>query len=113
MCTGVLVSYPDHVSHSRNLDYSFAELLAGMTVQLHFKKNGTTLFKAVTQAGFLGVHTGIAYGRFAINLNERDKGSLLASVWSFITGRWRVTEIIRYVLENSKSYSEAIDFLKK
>lgn len=113
MCTGVLVSKDDYVFHIRNLDYDFAELLAGMTVQLHFKKNGKTLFKAVTQAGFLGVHTGIAYGRFAINLNERDKGSLLGSLWNFLNGKWRVTEIIRYVLENSESYNDAVDFLKK
>jgi hypothetical protein len=69
MCSAVLVRHENYILHARNLDYFFAELLAGMTVQLNFKKNGKSIFTAVTQSGFLGVHTGIAYGKFALNLN--------------------------------------------
>ncbi len=98
MCTAVLVNRQDYIFHGRNLDYDFAELLAGMTVELNFVKQGKTIFKATTQSGFLGVHTGIAFGKFALNLNERDKGSLLGSFWSFLNGHWRVTALIRHVL---------------
>lgn len=38
---------------------------------------------------------------------------MLGSLWGFLSGKWRVTEIIRHVLENSKTYEEAVEFLKK
>jgi hypothetical protein len=69
MCTAVLVDKGDHVFHTRNLDYDFAEMLADISVNLRYIKNGKTIFRAATQAGFLGVHTGTVEGKFSINLN--------------------------------------------
>lgn len=98
MCTAVLVNRGDHAFHSRNLDYLFAQNLAQMTVTLHYRRNGSTIFTAVGQAGFTGVHTGVAFNKFTIDLNERDMGSVLASFWAYLTGHWRVPGLIRHVL---------------
>jgi len=104
MCSAVLVNRGDYVYHSRNLDYFFAEILAKMTVILNFKKNGVLLFKAVTQAGFTGVHTGVAFDRFTIDLNERDIGKRMSSFWAFFQGHWRVPGLIRHALTTAESY---------
>jgi hypothetical protein len=113
MCTAVLAKHNNSIIHLRNLDYDFAEMLAGMSVQLNFRKNGKSVWTAVTQAGFLGAHTGIAFGRFALNVNERDKGSMLANLWSFITGKWGVSFLVRHVLETANTYNDAVEILKK
>lgn len=112
MCTAILAKQGDQIIHTRNLDYDFAEMLAGISVQLNFRKNGKPIFTMVTQAGFLGAHTGIAFGKFAINVNERDKGSLLDNLWGFLTGKWGVTSLVRHVLETAQSYEEAVSILK-
>ena len=112
MCSAVLVDRGDYVFHARNLDYSFPELLAQMSVTLHYRKNGTVIFTAITQAGFTGVHTGIAHGKFTIDLNERDQGSLLASFWAYLTGHSRVTGFIRHVLTTAETYQEAFNLFK-
>jgi hypothetical protein len=44
-------------------------MLADISVNLRYIKNGKTIFRAATQAGFLGVHTGTVEGKFSINLN--------------------------------------------
>lgn len=75
-----------------------------MTVTLNFRRNGTTVFKAVTQAGFTGVHTGVAFGRFTIDLNERDLGKMSASFYAFARKAWRVSGLIRHVLETAQNY---------
>lgn len=99
MCTGVLFSHNNSIYHSRNLDYGFAEALADMTVQLRFMKHGKHTFTIVGQAGFLGAHTGLAPGRFAVNINERAKGSPLRNIWGLFRGKWSVTRLLRYALE--------------
>lgn len=105
MCTAVLVQHNQSIYHTRNLDYLFADLLTKMSVHLTFKKNGKAIFTAVTVAGFLGAHTGIAFGKFAINLNERDRGSMLTSLWALLRGSWGVNSLIRHVLQTSETYS--------
>lgn len=112
MCSAVLVNKGDYVFHSRNLDYNFPQLLAQLTVTLHFRRNGSVIFSGVTQAGFTGIHTGIAYNKFTIDLNERDIGSVYSSYWSYLAGHWRIPGLIRHVLTTAESYQEAVNMFK-
>jgi acid ceramidase len=58
--------------HGRNLDYGtdfgtdnvthqyiFTELLQNMTINVNFMRNGTSLFKGTTYAGYAGVLNGV------------------------------------------------------
>jgi hypothetical protein len=73
-------------------------LLAKLTVTLHFRRNKTIIYSAVTQAGFTGIHTGIAYNKFTIDLNQRNKASLFDSFLGLISGNNEVLYFIRHVL---------------
>ncbi|KAL7635678.1 UNVERIFIED_CONTAM: hypothetical protein RMT77_013495 [Armadillidium vulgare] len=73
LCTSIIVQDPEgNIHHGRNLDngallgwdtknhtWKVTEMLKPLTVLLHWKKDGKTLFKSVSFAGYLGVLTAV------------------------------------------------------
>lgn len=53
----------------RNLDYGFQSYLANSTVVLIYQKNGVEIARIAGHAGFVGCHTAMRTGAYAITLN--------------------------------------------
>ncbi|PNJ76788.1 ASAH1 isoform 49, partial [Pongo abelii] len=86
-------------------------------VNLDFRRNNKTVFKASSFAGYVGMLTGFKPGLFSLTLNERFSinGGYLG-VLEWILGKkdamW-IGFLTRTVLENSTSYEEAKNLLTK
>uniref|UniRef100_A0A2K5CFG0 Acid ceramidase n=1 Tax=Aotus nancymaae TaxID=37293 RepID=A0A2K5CFG0_AOTNA len=119
-----------HLVHGRNMDFGvflgwnienntwvITEELKPLTVNLDFRRNNKTVFKASSFAGYVGMLTGFKPGLFSLTLNERFSinGGYLG-VLEWILGKkdamW-IGFITRTVLENSTSYEEAKNRLIK
>lgn len=53
----------------RNLDYGFQGYLANSTVELVYEKEGKEIARVAGHAGFVGCHTAMRTGRYAVTLN--------------------------------------------
>uniref|UniRef100_A0A2K5CFJ0 ceramidase n=1 Tax=Aotus nancymaae TaxID=37293 RepID=A0A2K5CFJ0_AOTNA len=131
MCTSIVAENKEgHLVHGRNMDFGvflgwnienntwvITEELKPLTVNLDFRRNNKTVFKASSFAGYVGMLTGFKPGLFSLTLNERFSinGGYLG-VLEWILGKkdamW-IGFITRTVLENSTSYEEAKNRLIK
>ena len=59
---------------ARNLDYGYQEFLIENSIKLIFLKDGSPIFETIGHAGFIGAHSGLRLGGYAITLNERIDG---------------------------------------
>ncbi|XP_012371530.1 acid ceramidase-like [Octodon degus] len=125
MCTSIITEdKKGHLLHVRNLDFGISlgqnvsdsklvitEQLKLLTVNLDFKRNNKTVFKATSFAGYVGALTGFKPELFSLTINERFSihGGYLG-VLEWILGKkdamW-IGFITRSVLENGTSYEEA------
>eukprot|EP00475_Leptophrys_vorax_P022181 TRINITY_DN3018_c0_g1_i1.p1 TRINITY_DN3018_c0_g1~~TRINITY_DN3018_c0_g1_i1.p1 ORF type:complete len:374 (-),score=81.08 TRINITY_DN3018_c0_g1_i1:29-994(-) len=55
----------------RNMDWEMPAL-KGLTIDVHFYRKGELLFQSTTWAGYIGVLTASAPGKFAISVNHRE-----------------------------------------
>ncbi|KAK8719375.1 hypothetical protein OTU49_014074 [Cherax quadricarinatus] len=89
LCTSIIAQDPNgQLYHGRNLDtgvflgwdkknhtWKVAEKLKPLTVELDWKKNGSTLFRSVSFAGYVGVLTAVKQG--CIITRDRDNSNIL------------------------------------
>ena len=113
-CTGIVMRNPaGQIIHGRNLDLEMWNLLANLTVNVEYHKNGQRLFTVDHVVGGVFAPTGIRHGAFAINADTRKakhfyndliaimEDNALPSCW-----------IIRKTLEEQTNYADAIHRLK-
>ncbi|KAF6083710.1 N-acylsphingosine amidohydrolase 1 [Phyllostomus discolor] len=131
ICTSIIAEdKKGHLIHGRNMDFGIflgwninnntwvvTEALKPLTVNLDFRRNNKTVFKASSFAGYVGMLTGFKPGLFSLTLNERfsTNGGYMGVI-EWILGKkdamW-IGFITRAVLENSTSYEEARNILIK
>ncbi|XP_055970021.1 acid ceramidase [Sorex fumeus] len=131
ICTSIITEdKKGHLLHARNMDFGVflgwntnnnswvvTEELKPLTVNLDFRRNNKTVFKASSFAGYVGMLTGIKPGLFSLTLNERfsPSGGYMG-ILEWMLGKkdamW-IGFITRSVLENSTSYEEAKNILTK
>ncbi|XP_037687134.1 acid ceramidase isoform X2 [Choloepus didactylus] len=129
LCTSIVTEDKEgDLLHGRNMDFGIflgwninnntwviTEQLKPLTVNLEFRRNNKTVFKATSFAGYVGMLTGFQPGRFSLTLNERfaPSGGYLG-ILEWILGKrdamW-IGFIMRSVLENATSYEEAKNIL--
>ncbi|WP_196893459.1 C45 family peptidase [Aureivirga marina] len=105
-CTAFAVENNDTVFHARNLDWHTEnDLLSKHSRVFEFQKNGETIFKSIGWVGFIGVLSGIKANRFSITLNavlSKDSPEIAKPI----------TFLLRDVLTNCNSFSEAEELLR-
>ncbi|KAL4233594.1 hypothetical protein ACF0H5_008275 [Mactra antiquata] len=99
--------------HSRNLDYSFTDILKNITVAIDFQHGGQTVYSIITYAGYVGVLSGQRHNAFTITVDERDQGAL---IWNLIIGildsnTIPVSFLVRDTLSLDTNFTSAIDRL--
>jgi hypothetical protein len=115
MCTSIVAESSDgRILHSRNLDFGlgteFTTLLQNLTLQVEFQKAGKTLYYGTTYAGYVGLLTGMAPGRFGISLNLRHSGDIMGNVRELLANPDAnvVSFLLRRVLETQADYGAAL-----
>nr|XP_053635847.1 acid ceramidase-like [Cherax quadricarinatus] len=132
LCTSIIAQDPNgQLYHGRNLDtgvflgwdkknhtWKVAEKLKPLTVELDWKKNGSTLFRSVSFAGYVGVLTAVKQDKFTFSLDKRfalNGGFMGLLEWILFDNykqSW-VTFLTREVLETAENYDEAQAKLSK
>jgi len=106
-CTAFAIDTPDGVLHARNLDWWTENMaLVRYTAICHFVGGPAGDFTTVGWPGFMGAFSGIAPGRFAVTLNavlSLDPPQLATPV----------VLLLRTVLEEARSYDEALALLSE
>lgn len=73
-CTSIVATLPNgNIIHGRNLDYGIPGLNT-LAVNLDFQKNGKTVYKGTTFAGYIGLMTAFKPNGFSVSVDERDQG---------------------------------------
>jgi hypothetical protein len=104
-CTAFAVDTADGVLHARNLDWwTKSAILSRYTTVCHFVGGAAGEFTTIGWPGFIGAFSGIAPGRFAISLNA-------ALSLEPATPATPVVLVLRGVLEESRSFDEALSIL--
>mmetsp|Transcript_12585 Transcript_12585/g.22227 ORF Transcript_12585/g.22227 Transcript_12585/m.22227 type:complete len:377 (-) Transcript_12585:20-1150(-) len=111
-CTGVVAqSSAGEIIHGRNLDYPFAKALADVVLAVDFKRNGTTLFTAVTIGPNPNFDTAARWGSFSVTQDERDRGGIWTNLLDMLVrGRPAVFSRIRQAVETVGTFDEAVSF---
>eukprot|EP01090_Pellita_catalonica_P002364 TRINITY_DN11958_c0_g1_i1.p1 TRINITY_DN11958_c0_g1~~TRINITY_DN11958_c0_g1_i1.p1 ORF type:complete len:306 (+),score=45.33 TRINITY_DN11958_c0_g1_i1:126-920(+) len=110
-CTSIIAQSSDgQIYHGRNLDYSLAHVLRNITINVEFQKSGKTYYKGTTYAGYVGLPTGMKPNKFAISLDERDRGNILENIFEalLVPGVTGPTFLIRDTLDKVDQFSEAV-----
>jgi hypothetical protein len=104
-CTAFAVDTPGGILHARNLDWwTTSAVLSRYTTMCDFVGGSAGEFTTVGWPGFTGVFSGIAPGRFAITLNA------VLSLEPAVPAT-PVVLVLRTVLEEARSYDEALSVL--
>ena len=112
-CTSTIVrTASGKIIHGRNVDFPLSPYIANLTTQVSFYRGENLLYKSDLTVGTLGTAAGIRPGKFAISLNEREKGSLLTNFREYFYEKSLPSlYLVRKVLENADSFDEAISML--
>lgn len=111
-CTSIVSQDANgQIWHSRNLDYSFVDMLRNITIRVDFIKKNQTVYSGVTYAGYVGLITGMKPKGFTMTLDERDQGAW----WeNFIIGlldrrAMPISFLMRDTFAESNNFKEAVD----
>jgi len=114
--------------HARNLDFGLlmgwdnknntwavTERLRKMMLNVHYQRNGKTVYKAVHFAGYVGMLTAVKQNMFTLTMNERfalDGGYVGIFEWllGMTNGKW-MGFLTRDTLENATDYQTAVSML--
>ncbi|XP_052811050.1 N-acylethanolamine-hydrolyzing acid amidase-like [Mya arenaria] len=96
--------------HSRNLDYSFTDMLKNITIQVDYQRGGQTAYSSITYAGYVGILTGQRPNVFTVTVDERDQGIPL---WNLIVALFDsdvvpVSFLVRDALDADKTFENAV-----
>lgn len=129
VCTSIVAEdKTGNLFHARNLDFGLflgwdqkndtwmlSEILRTLIVNIDYRRNGQTVYKTVSFAGYVGVISGLKPGVLTLTVNERfniDGGFIGIIEWILgkRNAKWS-TFLTRDVLENAASFKEARDML--
>uniref|UniRef100_A0A1I7U8V1 Ceramidase n=1 Tax=Caenorhabditis tropicalis TaxID=1561998 RepID=A0A1I7U8V1_9PELO len=113
-CTSIVAqNSKGEIFHGRNLDYDMTGLLKNITVFVDFVRNGSVVYSGVTFALYNGVLTGQRPGAYSVSLNARYSGAYIDNILMELFTKFKrpVSFFIRDVLENQKTYEEAVNSL--
>ena len=104
-CTSIVAHDENEIPfHVRIMDWMIP-LLKQFTIEVDFRRNKKTVYKATTWAGYIGILTGMKPNKFSVSVNFREVGeSKLKNLWKSITGGWPVGYLVRMNLEQADSY---------
>ena len=133
-CTSIVARKPGdgRLIHGRNLDFGFglgtnpisnqfvvSEYLRNLTINVHFKRSGETLYSATTYAGYVTILNGVKKGKFSMSLNQRETESAesaVKSIFSWVLGMrtgFPLAVVTRRLFEEeADSYVEAERYLE-
>eukprot|EP00826_Nyctotherus_ovalis_P038902 TRINITY_DN3687_c0_g1_i1.p1 TRINITY_DN3687_c0_g1~~TRINITY_DN3687_c0_g1_i1.p1 ORF type:complete len:347 (-),score=91.67 TRINITY_DN3687_c0_g1_i1:154-1194(-) len=115
-CTSIVAALPDGtIIHGRNLDYNFVQLLNETTYVAVFTREGREVFRCVMYGGFLGSHTCMKKGKFAISLNQRmndPREGIRRNMQALSEGGAITPWTIRQTARKAESYEEAVSVLQ-
>ncbi|XP_045196944.2 N-acylethanolamine-hydrolyzing acid amidase-like [Mercenaria mercenaria] len=113
-CTSIISQDANgQIWHSRNLDYSFTDILKNITIAVDFQSKGVTEYSIITYAGYVGALTGQRPNVFTVTVDERDQGSI---IWNLVIGILDkqvspVSFLVRDALAYDRNFSAAVDRL--
>ncbi|XP_027060445.1 acid ceramidase-like [Pocillopora damicornis] len=129
VCTSIVAEDKSgNLFHARNLDFGLflgwdvkndtwmlTEILRTLIVNIDYQRNGKTVYKTVSFAGYVGVLSGVKPGILTLTLNERfniDGGYIGIVEWilGMRNSKWS-SFLTRDVLESATSFEEAKDML--
>lgn len=113
-CTSIVSQdSQNRIWHSRNLDYSFTDLLENITIAVDFQQNGTTVYSMITYAGYIGALSGQRPQVFTVTVDERDQGSILYNLIVAILDRKAkpVSFLVRDAIAYDDTFEAAVDRL--
>ncbi|KAI8799042.1 acid ceramidase-like [Biomphalaria glabrata] len=130
-CTSIISEdLSGELFHARNLDFGLffgwdiknktwemTEKLRPLIVMLDWRRNGQTVFKSVSYAGYTGILTAVKPKLFTLTINERgDKhGSGYIGILKWLLGDRNETWLgflTRNVLENASGFTQAKTMLE-
>jgi len=130
-CTSIVAqAETQEMFHARNLDFglwpafnfSKGELweltsaLRPLIINVDVQRNGSTLYKATTFNGFVGIHTAVRGGAFSLTIDSRfddhlDAGLLRWLVAPTLDNGHEVTMACRAAMEGSLTFEAGLDNL--
>eukprot|EP01119_Soliformovum_irregulare_P026110 TRINITY_DN9854_c0_g1_i1.p1 TRINITY_DN9854_c0_g1~~TRINITY_DN9854_c0_g1_i1.p1 ORF type:complete len:376 (+),score=56.64 TRINITY_DN9854_c0_g1_i1:178-1305(+) len=112
-CTSIIAVDDQGIPlHGRTMDWDLP-ILSKMTVELEFQRNSETIFYATSWAGYVGVLTGMRKDAYSVAVNFRltTDGSVWKNMIQAITSAWPTGFLVRVVLDESKTFDDAIAVL--
>ncbi|NP_001080029.1 uncharacterized protein LOC379721 precursor [Xenopus laevis] len=112
-CTSIIAEdEKGNVYLGRNMDFLFSNLLAKLTMDVDFKKNGEIAYTGTTFVGYVGLVTGQSPNKFTVaaNAREYDTSWWINAISALTKNSSPLSWLIRDTLNEAKSYTDA--FLK-
>jgi hypothetical protein len=108
-CTSIVAQAEDGtIIHGRNLDYSYPEYIANLSVNVDFYRNGSYLYSGNVIAGYLGILTGKKPNAFSITANQRNLNDSIANTFlEVLEGGLPSIYLVRMALEQDPDYDAA------
>eukprot|EP01013_Petalomonas_cantuscygni_P004547 TRINITY_DN14943_c0_g1_i1.p1 TRINITY_DN14943_c0_g1~~TRINITY_DN14943_c0_g1_i1.p1 ORF type:complete len:405 (+),score=74.96 TRINITY_DN14943_c0_g1_i1:124-1338(+) len=123
-CTSIVASSAADVSadgaiawdspiHARNLDWDLPDSIRNMTFECRWMRGGRELTRGICIAGYVGILSGMAPGKFSVTINERLIGGNLAidALAAILAGGEAVTHASRRILFAAADYATSVDAL--
>jgi len=116
-CTSIVAQNAQgSIYHVRNLDYPFPGL-QNVTIEVDFQRNGQTVYRGVTFAGYIGLLTGVRPSGWSVTVNQRDIPGDSVLDWfknieEWMAGATPLALRLRETLEMNSTFSDAISTLQ-
>jgi len=109
-CTSTIVrTASGKIIHGRNLDFPFERFIANLSAKVSVYRGSQYLYDADFVLGVLTIHAGIKPGKFAISINEREKGSIFENLREYLyEDSIGAPYLVRKILENATTFDEAV-----
>ncbi|KAL0481892.1 acid ceramidase [Acrasis kona] len=101
--------------HLRNMDWDkvIADCLCSLTITVNFQRNQTTIYKATTWVGMIGILTAMS-SKLSLSLNYRhttEYFGLTKNVLAMFLGWWPIGLLIRHVLDQNLTFHDTVQQL--
>merc|ERR1712046_232985 len=131
-CTSIVAEGDDGMMAARNLDFGLwpalnltdhnfwelTQVLRPLVINVDMHRNGSSLYKATTYGGFVGMHTAVRPGVVSLTIDSRfdshiDEGLLEWLALPALDKGLEVTMAARMAIESSDSYDQAFDMINQ
>jgi acid ceramidase len=110
-CTSMIYLNNETPVHLRTMDWPL-DFLKKLTITVDFQRNGKTVYKTITWAGYIGAFTAMKPGVCSISMNYRETDtSILNNILNLAKSYWPSGYLIRHVMETENDISKIYDYL--